>query len=389
MAVMESVAVPAGAGRFRFGRWLASQFGGDAAGGRYAAMEGLRAYAALLIFFVHFSAYFSSLFLKVDQNSMTMPLLDGQERYVAAMYYLFRSHYGVDLFFLLSGFLICRLVLKPDFHYFAFLGHRINRIYPAYLIGLAALLLWWTYGRGDVEYSALVVLGNVLLLNSFPQLDVKTLYTINWSLGFEFAFYILFPMVLGLRRQGERLQTVHVVVAGVVTYLLALALGDLYVRFLMFYGGVILAMRNDAELRELARAVPDWLVLVLYVAATTVYLYHQDFRIFTPVFLPAATLLVLNAMFGTGFLNTIFSFAPLRFLGNVSFSFYLVHATVIDIVFWLYRQTPMTWKRDDCLVVGFILCMGFSILFASLIYLLVERRYFRAKARQHAALATA
>ena len=154
-------------------------------------------------------------------------------------------------------------------------------------------------------------------------------------------------------------------------------------------GGVFLALRPDNKLRDLARAVPDWLVLVLYLGATTVFLYHQDFRIFTPVFLPAATLLVLNAMYGTGFLNTIFSFALLRFIGNVSFSFYLIHATVIDIVFWLYRQTPMEWKRDDCLVLGFVICLGVSLLLASLIYVTTERRYFKAKARHHAALATA
>jgi peptidoglycan/LPS O-acetylase OafA/YrhL len=389
MAVMEPVAASLGGRKGGVRAWFGALFAGGSGGARYAAMEGLRAYAALLIFFVHFAAYFSNLFLKVDQNNMTVPLLDGQERYVAAMYYLFRSHYGVDLFFLLSGFLICRLVLKPDFRFFTFLGNRISRIYPAYLIGLAALLLWWVYGRGDVELSALVVLGNVLLLNSFPQLDVKTLYTVNWSLGFEFAFYFFFPMVLALRRQGERLQPLHIVVAGVVTYLVALGLGDLYVRFLMFYGGVFLALRPDSELREMARAVPDWLVLVLYIGATTVFLYYQDFRIFTPVFLPAATLLVLNAMYGTGFLNTIFSFTPLRFIGNVSFSFYLIHATVIDIVFWLYRQTPMEWKRDDCLVLGLVLCLGISLLLASLIYVTTERRYFKAKARHHAALAPA
>lgn len=348
-------------------------------GGRYAAMEGLRAYAALLIFCVHFAAYFSALFLKVDLNDVTLGELSRYEKYVTWMYWLFRSHYGVDLFFLLSGFLMTRLVRRPDFHYGNFLGHRIARIYPAYVVCFFLFLAWWQWGRGDARLDSFTVIGNLLLLNSFPQVDVRTLYTVNWSLGFEFVFYILFPLVLMLKGGFGRLTRLHLVFAGVVTYVAAFYLGDLYIRFLMFFGGVLLASYNDEELRGLARQLPDWLVLIVYLGATFLFLQLHQFRSFTPVFLPAATLLVLNTIFGTGFLNWIFSRPWLRFIGNVSFSFYLVHATVIDIVFFLYRQTSMEYRRDDCLIVGAIVCLGVSLLAATLIYYLVERRYFTAR----------
>ena len=52
---------------------------------------------------------------------------------------------------------------------------------------------------------------------------------------------------------------------------------------------------------------------------------------------------------------------------------------MIDIVFFLYRQTSMQFRRDDCLVVGAIACLGISLLAATAIYYLVERRYFTAR----------
>ena len=64
---------------------------------RFAAMEGLRAYAASLIFLVHYFDVYSRNTLGIDPN--TVRLGEAQDTVTAIVIYLFASHYGVDIFF--------------------------------------------------------------------------------------------------------------------------------------------------------------------------------------------------------------------------------------------------------------------------------------------------
>jgi peptidoglycan/LPS O-acetylase OafA/YrhL len=120
---------------------------------------------------------------------------------------------GVDIFFVLSGYLISRIIFEQlnqgRFNFFDFYSRRIKRIFPALLIVLVAVYIvgWFTL-LAD-EYSQLgqhiaagtAFISNFVLWGEAGYFDnsahTKPLLHL-WSLGIEEQFYIVWPLLLWL-----------------------------------------------------------------------------------------------------------------------------------------------------------------------------------------------
>ena len=148
-------------------------------GPRFAGLDGLRAIAALAVFFHHVGFWSSATF---DSS------LGG---------YLARLDIGVPVFFMLSGFLMFRPVavavidgaaLRPVSEH---LGRRALRIYPAFWVALAAIVLLTSEAFGSVG-GAITTVGLVQIhwpnhvIGPMPQ---------AWSLATEVAFYAFLPIL--------------------------------------------------------------------------------------------------------------------------------------------------------------------------------------------------
>jgi len=136
---------------------------------------------------------------------------------------------GVDVFFVISGFLISGIIFRDlevaSFSYAGFYARRIRRIFPALVVMLAAtLVLGWYVMLAD-EFTRLgkhVVAGagfvsNLLLWDegNYFNGDVLTKPLLHlWSLGVEEQFYLLWPPILVLtwRRSPRLVRWVAVVV---------------------------------------------------------------------------------------------------------------------------------------------------------------------------------
>jgi peptidoglycan/LPS O-acetylase OafA/YrhL len=116
---------------------------------------------------------------------------------------------GVDVFFVISGFLITRILIAPDFSFASFYARRVRRIFPALLIVLAATVaIGATFLPPDNLRSLLVhtIGGGLFVANIVSYHDVgyfngvaelKPLVHL-WSLGVEEQFYLLWPVLVWL-----------------------------------------------------------------------------------------------------------------------------------------------------------------------------------------------
>ena len=137
---------------------------------------------------------------------------------------------GVNLFFVLSGFLITGILLdsahKP--HYYSrFYARRALRILPAYYLMLLIMLVW-NYFTGVSPHATLAFAGVSLiyLSNLAPLFAIPVLYPLLWSLSVEEHFYLIWPTVVRrFSRRGVAIVASVVCVIEPILRLYALASG--------------------------------------------------------------------------------------------------------------------------------------------------------------------
>jgi peptidoglycan/LPS O-acetylase OafA/YrhL len=145
---------------------------------------------------------------------------------------------GVDIFFVISGFLISGIILyelhTDSFTFAQFYARRIRRIFPALALVLAATLIfgWWALSPFDYnQLGAQVAAGagfvsNILLWQESGYFDtdaaLKPLLHL-WSLGVEEQYYLVWPLLLCLfERHLQRIFWL-IVAIGVASFLLNVA----------------------------------------------------------------------------------------------------------------------------------------------------------------------
>jgi exopolysaccharide production protein ExoZ len=358
----------------RIQRLAASLYELPATGSRLTAVEGFRAYAAFLIFLVHYCDSYATRILGVDPNSLRLSTVP--DLWTGVIFYLFASHYGVDLFFFLSGFLICRLLLRPDFDYRRFLVGRIARIYPAFALSLVV----WACMRIAVQqwYSLdpVQLAGNLLFLNAVPAFGVKPYNSVTWSLFFEFVFYLTFPVIVWGARRKHRVTPARIAVFAAIFMPLALQMGTFFIRFLMFFGGAVLAVLPERTGRALARCVADGAAVALYLLSTLLFALWLDYASFIPIFIATTALVVVKVIHGEGVLRRWFAWTPFRYFGNISYSFYLMHGLGIEITMNFYGKELLRLGGPLYLITTFATSLAIGLVSATALFLAAERPYF-------------
>lgn len=324
---------------------------------RITSFEGLRGYAVALVFAVHFIDHYFSRGQRLDFN--TFDVATSANPVHALAFWAWSSHYGVDLFFLLSGFLIFRLVARADFAFGTFLRSRLQRLYPAFGV---ALLLYVAY-QGVFWHRVPdwhTLLQNAVFLQGLFELNVPAIIVPSWSLSFEWLFYLTTPLLMLVLRRARPgpLKHWHVLVCGAATLAMLVPVGNHYARFAMFFAGGLLAAMPADVVKRSVDGVPEAMVIAAYLSVTTWFMFDKDYAHFSGPYAIACLLLVAKATYSDGVLARLFRWAPLRALGNVSYSFYLLHAivlvAVVDHVGPLLQPLPAVLRFTLLIALAFV-----------------------------------
>jgi peptidoglycan/LPS O-acetylase OafA/YrhL len=181
---------------------------------------------------------------------------------------------GVDIFFVISGFLISGIILKAlqrdRFSYADFYARRVRRIFPALTLVLASVLaVGWIFvlpndyqmlGRHVAAGAAFV--SNFALWRESGYFDAPELKPLLhlWSLGIEEQYYIIWPLLLAFLWKRTRCLAPAIVGMAVASFILNVwlvgkdSVTDFYLPFTRFWElliGSLLAYFN------LSRGTPD------------------------------------------------------------------------------------------------------------------------------------
>lgn len=316
----------------------------------FAGLDGLRAVAATIVVVFHFGG----------------PVMRPLQGWV-----------GVQVFFALSGFLITTLALREvsrtgrlDFR--AFYLRRFFRIAPVYLVVLGVVVL-----QGEIDGAGRAQLRAALpyYLTFLNDIAPHAAYVHTWTLGIEQKFYLLWPLLafaLVGRTRGR-------LVAGVAAIAVLLPLWD--VRWLHSSSFVVLLLgalaaivmdhpRGFAVLRPLLTPVGSVVVAFGFVA------FHLQFtglleRFGEPRMIPVygvAVCLLLPVTIGPGPVRWLLSRRPMVFVGQRSYSVYLVQFLAGAATAGLFPRLSGSHSPGTAMVTWVV-----SLLFADLLYRRVEQ----------------
>ena len=159
---------------------------------------------------------------------------------------------GVDIFYVISGFLITKIILvalhQGSFSYLDFYSRRVKRLLPAaFFMVLATLVFGYWILTPDkyVELAKSAVYASVFLANFwfakrsgyFDQSAEISPLVHMWSLAVEEQYYLFFPLLLVMSYKRWKSHGVWIVLFGVfsISFLLSLLLSEKHLTFLSIY----------------------------------------------------------------------------------------------------------------------------------------------------------
>lgn len=294
---------------------------------------------------------------------------------------------GVDIFFVLSGFLITTILLAGRAHagglgYGRFLWRRALRLYPALVLFLAGTALAfpllfpdrslgreWAYVLGYVANYSRILTGAPDVLRH------------SWSLAVEVQFYLLWPLVVAglarLRRATGLVVVLGLFLAATVWRMQAYAIlgpawaynaTDSRISGLLIGAAVAFLPAASARRGGIAADLAGLAALGTALALSRYYT-PVTAAILAPVGEIGAALVVARLAAGAGPLVAALSVAPAVKLGQWSYGIYLWH---YPVALALRDRIPAP--------AALAIALGVAVICAALSYELVERRLARLRA---------
>ena len=323
----------------------------------FPALDGVRAICILLVMF----------------NHVHVPVPRGLQ-----------GRIGVDIFFVLSGFLITTLLLRERERYGnvslkGFYTRRFFRIVPVYALAVLVYLglayfshdaARWREFKGGLPYL-------VTFMQEYRPATTGVMLGHAWSLGIEEKFYLVWPLLLGVLFPFRWRSILLTLVLGIgilfLPPMLERSYGGLLLGALL---AIALATRSNASLPGLLLRIPTDVAALLVAVG---YLGMTMYGLPVLMFSACVTVLIGTLVLRRSWLRDGLQARWIVTCGKRSYAMYLIHVLVIDFV---ERVVTRGWALHWYVVIP--VAYGLSFLGATAIFYAVERpcvQYGRRTAR--------
>lgn len=328
---------------------------------RIDSLQFLRAFAAISVMIFHGT--------KMLEAQLKFKFLDK----------LFVSGYsGVDVFFVISGFIILHTSNTQDFNVFRFFKKRFIRIFPVYwLVTIALLIAYCISPSSDQSYKGNinVIIGSLTL---FPQ--KQYVVGIAWTLTFEVMFYIVFAIAYSA---GKKCLYITLITwSAIILLLYALGIkasntfADMFLNpiILEFGFGCLLAYLYEHYKHVKASSLIAATGILLFITSWFVF-YNAKYtnddafgsnlsRVY--LFGVPAAISIYGLLYYANKVSPIFIY-----LGNASYSLYLIHGTVISVILKVLYKLRIDNYFSNTL--GGLSIFVLTIIISCLFYSFVEK----------------
>ena len=285
--------------------------------------------------------------------------------------------YGVQIFFVISGFTIAR-TFGNAVSFKSYFGRRMMRIAPLYFVlilftfyltvaGIRAPIYWMTlYDNRPDAYNLLM---HLTFLSAWDARVANSLIGVEWSIPIEVFWYAVLPMVLPIvatPRHRLLIVIAFLALAGLTKAAEHAVLPAHAAHFLPLSYGAYFYLGALAETwRRQAPDLPDQKRRTVYYASVGLFIVAlcTDTGL-NAAFFGLATVGIIATRTGTarGFL----ALPPLIFLGSISYSIYLVHPLILS---FLRTQTDLT---SGSALAFFAITLGLTTIISMITYALIE-----------------
>jgi len=349
--------------------------------GRIPALDGIRGLAICLVLWWHFAISPLRANLQNLQDHPWLLRIAELGRFTWS---------GVDLFFVLSGFLIGGILLdasRSPSYFSTFYIRRAYRILPLYaVIILSTLVLVAIYGHLGWATYAIELFYYVLFLQNFRMAATQSFGPLGlgatWSLAIEEQFYLTLPILV---RQVSRsvlwrlllsavlaapllriLLTKFLKMHWIAAYVLmpcradALCLGVLIamaIRNPSVWGAIVARRKYLYAALALASGVGVWM-LIGHFEPFTMELLGLEYSLLTVIYSLLLTSTLVSAQ-----LSSLFSFSLLRFMGTIAYGLYLFQSLVsfaLERVLLHFGRTADIVVTFQISVLTVLACMGLA-----------------------------
>ncbi|MHC0448391.1 acyltransferase family protein [Flavobacterium sp. 3-218] len=354
-------------------------------------------YLVFILFALIISVLLTNKLVKIDVVDVRYPEIDGLRGYLAFFVFLHHSyiwrfflqsgewnepksnlfnHFGqttVAFFFVITAFLFTLKLINSKnkkINWRAYISARAYRLFPMYLVSVG--IIFFIAGYLTNFTSKIPLFENIKSILSWLFFNVKKGLNINgledsyllnagvtWTLPYEWAFYFLLPLIALFFKIKINYKTLILFTA--TAALIMIINGSSLRHFFPFLGGIIAAVLINKNIFGSVLKQKKYTFLAIILIACSIYFFNSG-RKPIPIIITSIVFIIIAS--GNNFFG-ILSSAFSRKFGQITYSIYLLHGTLLFVVFYFIIGFERAKKLTDFEFWSIIACCVFPLIFIS------------------------